>query len=288
MIVESESGTYTISCDDPNHFPAVPSPPLVRTDIPARSLSKALAVVPAAAAGDDTKGNNLMGMLVEVEARVVTFVATDTHRFVRIQVPVRGESPVASFIVPKIYTGTLKSALAGVSGDAWVAFDGSFAFVGGGPVTASCRVMDARYPNYKGIIPANHKATMSISRSDLLGCLSRMAVCSGVNEDMDKPVVLSIKDGVLSIQATDTYNNRGGRETVPCEYEGLDMQVSFGIRILGDTIRAVPTEEVKIRLLGPASPVVVLPSEQDLEAEIFLLAMGIVPPKEDSSTAEPN
>ena len=95
----------------------------------------------------------MTGVFFELSKDCVQFVATDAHRLIRYK---RNDSKATkndSFIVPKKPLNLVKNALPDNDDDIQISYNKNHLFVSHGDVQMICRLIDARFPDYKVVIP---------------------------------------------------------------------------------------------------------------------------------------
>src|SRR5204863_534749 len=83
-------------------------------------------------------------------------VATDAHRLVRYKRTDASSPKTDSFIVPRKPLNLLKSALPDNEDEITLSYNNNHLFVRHGTTQMSCRLIDARFPDYKVVIPTDN------------------------------------------------------------------------------------------------------------------------------------
>ena len=108
----------------------------------------------------------LSGVFFELDKNSITFVATDAHRLVRYTRSDVSCPKKDSFIVPKKPLNLLKSALPDNDDELNISYNSNHLFVKHGGTELVCRLIDARFPDYKVVIPVDNPYKMTVNKHD--------------------------------------------------------------------------------------------------------------------------
>src|ERR1043166_2005579 len=142
----------------------------------------------------------MTGGFVELDKKGIQFVATDAHRLVRYKRTDASSPKNDSFIVPKKPLNLLKAALPANDDEITISYNSNHLFVKHGTTQMSCRLIDARFPDYKVVIPSDNPYRLTVSKSDFQSALRRVSVFSNKSTNQ---VALSISGSELQLSAQD-------------------------------------------------------------------------------------
>jgi len=108
------------------------------------------------------------------------------------------------------------------------------------------KVVEGRYPNYKQVIPAEAFEKSEVERELLQECITRAALVS------DEKVTLSIKSGEMEITGQSSLGD--ARETMPINYEGSEVTVSYNPSFACDPLKALSKDKVILEFRDEISP----------------------------------
>jgi DNA polymerase-3 subunit beta len=137
----------------------------------------------------------------------------------------------------------------------------------------SCRLIDARFPDYKVVIPGDNPYKLTVNKTDFQGALRRVSIFSNKSTNQ---VVLSISGSELQLAAQDVDFSFEGTERMKCEYAGQDMQIAFNAKFLIEMLNAADSDEVTIELSTPTKAGIIKPSEQETNEELLMLVMPLM------------
>jgi DNA polymerase-3 subunit beta len=197
--ITSEQGKYKIVGESANNFPTEPSADnATEFTMPAKELSDGISKAIIAVNHDDMRPA-MNGVFFELGKNNMTMVATDAHRLVRCVKSDVNCPKSDSFIVPKKALNQLKNNL-NQSTEIKVAYNKNHLFVHSENLQLSCRLIDAKFPDYKIVIPADNPYKLTIDKLEFLSALRRVSVFSN---KLTNQVVLDIQGNSLHLYAQD-------------------------------------------------------------------------------------
>jgi DNA polymerase-3 subunit beta len=271
--ITSDNGKYKVMGENPDNFPKEP----VADDATEFSMSSSALVTAInktlfSVSNDDLRPA-MTGVYFELDKESLNFVATDAHRLVRYRRKEVKSSRADSFIVPKKPLNLLKSALPDNDDELKISYNGNHLFVFHGTTQLVCRLIDARFPDYKVVIPTDNPYTMVVNRTDFQNALRRVSVFSNKSTNQ---VALSISGSELQLASQDVDFSFEGNERMRCQYEGEDMQIAFNAKFLIEMLNATGSSEVKMELSTPTKAGIIKPVEQDEEEDQLMLVMPLM------------
>ena len=137
----------------------------------------------------------------------------------------------------------------------------------------SCRLIDARFPDYKVVIPTDNPYKLVVNKNDFQGALRRVSVFSNKSTNQ---VALNIAGSELELKAQDIDFSFEGDERMKCSYNGEDLMIAFNARFLIEMLSAAESDEVVVELSTPTKAGILKPSEQDENSELLMLVMPLM------------
>ncbi len=154
-----------------------------------------------------------------------------------------------------------------------VSFDKSNAFFEYGDTKLACRLIDARYPDYNAVIPADNPNVLTVSRSDFQNSLKRIVIYANKTTNQ---VILNIADGSLTVSAQDLDFSNEATEQLSCSYEGEPLQIGFNAKFLVEMLNVLEGEEVKLEMSTATRAGILVPTEQESGEDIMMLVMPVM------------
>ena len=212
------------------------------------------------------------GIYFDITPESTTLVASNAHKLVcYTRTDIKGDA-AASFILPKKPANILKNNLSKYADEpVEITFDKKNAFFKFSASLVACRLVDGTYPAYKTVIPKNNTNFLTAVRTDLLNASKRVAVCSN---QATSQLIFKLSQNKLEISAQDLDFSISAQETVPCEYEGMPMEIGFKSTFLIEILSNLPYDQICIKLADPNRAALIQPSVQtEPDEEICALLM---------------
>ena len=264
-------GRYKLAGHKSDEFPQLPAMTDTSTwEIPADVLAKGFEKTVFATGVDEIRPI-MSGVLMEMNENFLTFVTTDAHKLVRYRRMDVKSDMVASFIMPKKPINQLKNILATLADEpVRIEFNKTNASFVFGDYVLICRLIEGRYPNYDAVIPKNNPNQLTIDRQTFLSAIRRVAVFSS---KATHQVRFRIAGQELTLTAEDIDFYNEAKERLTCSYQGDDMEIGFNSRFLQEMLANFDSEMVKIEMSAPNRAGIIIPSENENEAEDLLMLL---------------
>ena len=271
--ITSDNGKYKVMGENPDNFPKDP----VADDTNSFTVSSAALVTAInktlfAVSNDDLRPA-MTGVFFEMDKNGLQFVATDAHRLVRYKRTDVSCPKTDSLIVPKKPLTLLKAAMPVNDDELTISYNSNHLFVIHGTTQLSCRLIDARFPDYKVVIPTDNPYKLTVNRTDFQGALSRVGIFSNKSTNQ---VVLSISGSQLQLTAQDIDFSFEGNERMKCQYNGEDLQIAFNAKFLIEMLNATDTDDVTVELSTSTKAGIIRPGDQDENEELLMLVMPLM------------
>lgn len=271
--ITSDNGRYKVMGENPENFPKEPSADDTNSfTMPSSALVTAINKTLFAVSNDDLRPA-MTGVYFELNNDAIQFVATDAHRLVRYKRTDVSCPQQDSFIVPRKPLNLLKSALPDNDDEIVLSYNSNHLFVKHGTTQMSCRLIDARFPDYKVVIPTDNPYKLVVDKSSFQSALRRVSVFSNKSTNQ---VALNISGSELGLAAQDIDFSFEGNERMNCQYDGEDLTIAFNARFLIEMLNAADTAEVKIELSTPTRAGILKPTEQEEGEDILMLVMPLM------------
>jgi len=271
--ITSDNGKYKVMGENPDNFPKEP----VADDTNSFKMSSTALVTGInntlfAVSTDDLRPA-MTGVFFELSKNAIQFVATDAHRLVRYK---RSDAKCPNednFIVPKKPLNLLKNVLPDNDDEITVSYNNNHLFVSHDSTQLICRLIDARFPDYKVVIPSDNPYKLVVNRNDFQSALRRVSVFSNKSTNQ---VALTISGSELQLAAQDVDFSFEGNERMSCQYDGEDLQIAFNAKFLIEMLGAAESDEVKIELSTPTKAGIIKPTEQNESEDLLMLVMPLM------------
>jgi len=229
-------------------------------------FKKALSQVAFATSNSETR-LELNGILFSFLENAIYLVATDSYRLAERKINIKNrdelEAPKQNIIIPAKTAQELIRILSSVKnteGDVKMYVNDNQALFVCESTELFSRLIEGQFPDYKQIIPENHKTEVIINRKDLIRAAKIASLFSktGVND-----VSLEIPKGQNKMIVTSASGQSGESTTeIEASVNGDDNGVVLNFRYLIDGLNNINEEFLKIKVLDSSAPCV-LRGEKD-------------------------
>lgn len=271
--ITSDNGKYKVMGENPDNFPKEPVADettsfTTTSSVLVTAINKTLFAV----SSDDLRPA-MTGVYFEMDKKGWQFVATDAHRLVRYKRSDVKCPQNDSLIVPKKPLNLLKAALHANEDEIKISYNSNHLFVQHGTTQMSCRLIDARFPDYKVVIPTDNPYKLTLNKNDFQGALRRVSIFSNKSTNQ---VVLTIHGSELQLAAQDVDFSFEGTERMKCQYDGEDLAIAFNAKFLIEMLSTTDSEEIKIELSTPTKAGIIKPVEKEENEELLMLVMPLM------------
>jgi DNA polymerase-3 subunit beta len=271
--ITSDNGKYKVMGENPDNFPKEPvADSATSFTMPSFALVTAINKSLFAVSNDDLRPA-MTGVYFELDSKGMTCVATDAHRLVRFKRTDVSCPKTDTFIVPKKPLNLLKSALPQNDDELQISYNSNHLFVKHDGTELVCRLIDARFPDYKVVIPTDNPYKLTVNKNDFQSALRRVSVFSNKSTNQ---VALNISGSELQLAAQDVDFSFEGNERMACQYDGEDLQIAFNAKFLIEMLNAADTDEVVIELSTPTKAGIIKPTEVKENEELLMLVMPLM------------
>ncbi|MBW4578103.1 MAG: DNA polymerase III subunit beta [Tildeniella nuda ZEHNDER 1965/U140] len=262
------SGRYQVRGMGAEEFPELP---VVEggevAHLSVESLIEGLRSSLFSASSDETK-QVLTGVHLTMQPDGLEFAATDGHRLTVVQTlnaeaAESGAKPSAlekglDVTIPAKALQELAKMLERQTGsDVAVHFDHSQVVFEWTDQRLTSRLLEGQYPNYHQLIPRQFSRQITAERRLLLSALERIAVLADQKNNIVK-LTLDSANQLLTL-SVDAQDVGSGKETIPAQISGDDLDVAFNVKYLMDGLKTIATTEIQIQLNTATSPAIVTP-----------------------------
>lgn len=272
LVIQTNNGEYKLACDDFEEFPEIPDTQISQTvEIPIQTMKKGIENTIFATSNDEMR-QAMMGVYISIEQDKLVFVATDAHKLVKYTFFDVHSEVEGSIIIPKKSLALVNLALEG-KGTAQLNFSSSHVFIQSGNTEIACRLIDATFPNYNGVIPTNNHNILTIQRKALLNSLKRISIYANKSTNQ---IVLDLQNDKIEIQAQDLDYSNEAHETLPCQYSGDEMQIAYNSKFLIEMLGVLDSDDVMFEMSTPNRASLLLPSSTAEDEDLLMLVMPVM------------
>ena len=137
--------------------------------------------------------------------------------------------------------------------------------------TIMSRLIEGEFLNYKNVIPDGYRTQAVLDTKGFVETIERASLI--ITERLKNPLRITFTDGKVIVRCQTSLGRVMDEFAAACE--GDEVEIGFNNRYLLDALRNARTEQVRVQLSGPLSPVKILPAEGD--DFLYLVLPGAVP-----------
>lgn len=260
LTVTAQTGKYQLNCVPADEFPELPALAGEMLQLPVDDVLQGIGYTLFAASSDESK-QVLTGVHVHVQGTALEFAATDGHRLARVQVTTADPAaPIpevpTTLTVPARTLRELERLLGQhPSPSLTLHFDRAQMVATLPDVVVTSRLLEGQYPNYRQLLPQQFERQATVERKPLIAALERLDILAAQKNHILK---LQFSSEQLSI-SVDAPDVGGGREMLPIQMTGGDLEIAFNVKYLLDALKVFESNDVSIKLNGATQPAVLSP-----------------------------
>jgi DNA polymerase III subunit beta len=119
------------------------------------------------------------------------------------------------------------------------------------------RLLEGQYPAYRQLLPKQFSRIATIERKQLLSALERISVLTDQKNNIVK-AKLDASNQTLAL-SIDTQDVGSGRESIPIQFSGEDLEIGFNVKYIMDSLKNLNTSDIEMDLNNALNPVVLKP-----------------------------
>ena len=266
------SGTFTLSAMDASVYPLPVAVQEGSTtlSLPAKVLLNGIGRCLFATANDQVR-RAMNGIYMDIQPDCIVFASTDSRKLVKCTNTTVQSGIKAGIIIHKKVAAILKAVMTKDDEDLTLTFDSQRATIVTGDFTMHFRLIEARFPNYNGVIPKDNPYHVDLDRLTLLGALKRTSIFCSQSTGM---ITLELSNNTLRLKgATDDYG-ASAEEYITCQYTQQPISVNFSCHFLLEITGILESESVTLELAADMSrPGLIHPTEEDESDKVLMLLM---------------
>jgi DNA polymerase-3 subunit beta len=224
-------------------FPELPEMPEELAQLPLSILSQMIQSTIFSISAEESRFT-LNGALLLLRENGLVMVSTDGHRLALIEkhIPMPTlAAPFRALLPKKAMTEILK--LASDDSTKTIVFSGNdnHLFFKIDKRTLLSRKLTGNFPDYERVLPKEHPHFIVLQREELKSAIERVAQFA---DERSKAIRLQVLKGEVKVHSSISETGES-EETIPVEYDGLDVEIGFNAQYMLEFLRTVGTAEVE-------------------------------------------
>ena len=256
--ITSGVSCFTIIGMNAAEFPEFPK--ITDTDtlrLPANVLKSMIRQTLFAIADSNAKPIH-QGSLFKIEDNMLDVVSVDGYRLALRREAIRFDGSL-DFVVPGKTLSEVLKLLKDSEGEVEICPSRRHILFRIDNYTVISALLEGEFLDYKSALPKDKKTEVTVSTRTMIESVERVSLL--ITDRLKSPVRCVIGEDTVKLFCTTTM----GRATdqISAEISGDQLEIGFNNKYLLDALRAAETDEVRLQLGGPISPMLVLPKEGD-------------------------
>lgn len=250
-------------------YPGIPELPPLAGTVPGDLLAEAVGQVERATSREDTLPV-LTGIRIEMAGERLTLAATDRYRLAVRTLAWNPEDPdfTAGLVARGKTLADLVKPLSGVEQvELSVDADHTQLGVSGGNRRSMMKLLDAKYPDFRSLLPNSSSTVATLDTSDFIEAVKRVRL---VAEATMPHVRMKFADGALVMHAGSGEDSLASEE-VECSIDGDAMQIQFDGNYLLDGLQSLDSEQARLQMRSESKPAVITSGDDDAADFQYLL-----------------
>ena len=134
-----------------------------------------------------------------------------------------------------------------------------------GSYTVISRLLEGEFLDYKAAIPASHTTEIIVKTRAFIDSVERVSLL--ITDRLKSPVRCVFENEEIKVSCSTAIGR--ANDQFAAHIEGNTVEMGFNNRYLLDALRNAETDEVKVQLNGPLSPMKIVP--RDGNSFLFLV-----------------
>jgi len=211
-----------------------------------------------AVAATDTKPVHT-GSLFELGDGELAVVSVDGYRLAMRREKVETKEAL-SFVVPGKALGEIAKLLGEESGEqAEMMVSKRHIVFHIGSYSVVSRLLEGEFLDYKKSIPEGYKSVCTASTRSFIGSVERVSLL--ISDRLRSPLRIAFEEDIIRLSCSTSLGK--SYDEVTCKLEGDAVEMGFNNKYLLDSLKAAGSDEVRIEINGPLSPIKLLPVKGD-------------------------
>jgi DNA polymerase-3 subunit beta len=254
-------------------FPELPQMPEALAVIPVKTLASLINRTSFAISMEESRFT-LNGALLLIQPESITMVSTDGHRLAFVQAP-SGETgnvdkPFRALVPRKAMAELVKLAeAAGPETKVVFTGDDNHLFFQLDHRLLMTRKLTGNFPDYERVLPKDHTLIAKLQKGEVRSAIERVAQFA---DERSKAIRVQFTNGEVRIFSSSVETGES-EESVPCEYQGPDLDIGFNAQYLLDFLRVISQDQVAFELKDQKSAGEMRPAGENIPDQYRYVVM---------------
>lgn len=201
----------------------------------------------------------LTGVLFNYDGKILTLVATDTHRLAVRKIEQEGFGSSVNAVVPEKALRAIKNLPLGDEESVTIHFGGGRLGVSAGGVKIVSQVLAGTYPNWERVVPSESTRSWTLEVDQLVEKTRRVMIVAKENANR----IRFHGDGETLTLIARGDERGDAKEEVPMVASNGDIEIAFNGKYVLDALSAINGPGARIEMTEHSRPAVVKPTEEE-------------------------
>lgn len=258
--IRSGSSRFRLNAMDKEEYPALPDlAEATQFTIETEQLKNMLNRTSFAVAKDDSR-YVLTGVLMRLENKTATFVATDGKRLAQNRMPIAIDPNFSGeFVLPLKAVDEIVKVLGGDEKSTVYVTEDKVAIESGNTMTVT-KLLSGDFPSFEQIISSPSESKLTLHREELITLLKQISLFTS---DSSQSVRFTFTPGELLLTAN-CANVGEGKVSMPVNYSGEKVEIAFNPYYFLDILRHSADETVELGISDSYNPGIITDSSDSL------------------------
>ncbi len=269
---------YTVHGMPGDEFPSLPEPDANADwlELEIAAMARLIAATHFSISTDETR-LHLSSALFEWEGNRVRMVTTDGHRLSKMEIGVKGSEATASMLIPLKGVQELRRLCDEAFSELKDDEAPKLSLVQSGPSVFfelagfrfSVKLVDAQFPPYQQVIPAQSERAVRVPRNAFAEALKAVSLAAS---DRTGGVKLTLSSGHIRVESESPEAGEGFDE-ISVDYDGPDVTIGFNAQYFLHVLAAMSDDEVMLGISGELDPAVLQPGSESVDRSYLAVVM---------------
>ena len=193
----------------------------------------------------------------EIQPDHLTVVALDGFRLAIVERKVEASKEIRIIVPGKTMNEVLRLLANDDEADVRICANRRYVVFITAGYTIMSRLIEGEFLNYKNVIPEGYRTQVVLDTKGFIETIERASLI--ITDRLKNPLRITFTEGKVIVRCQTSLGRVVDEFAAGCE--GEEVEIGFNNRYLLDALRNARTEQVRIQLSGPLSPVKILPAE---------------------------
>lgn len=197
----------------------------------------------------------IASVYVYKEGVEIIFVATDSFRLAEKRITLKDKiKDFSPIIIPFRNVGEIIRVFDHLDSILDITSDGNQISFVSDSIHLTSRIINGTYPDYRQIMPQNHKTEVVITRDDLINNLKIANIFSDKYSQVD--FVIKTKENIFEVSSLNQEVGENLSQVIT-EIKGEDLTVSFNIRYIIDCLSVISQKDLSLKFVDQNKPLLI-------------------------------